>query len=346
MKVLVVTNMAPFVRGGAEELAAHLLGRLNATAGVQAELLRIPFKWDPAERLIEEMLIARSLRLTNVDRVIGLKFPAYLIPHERKTIWLVHQFRQAYDLFGTAYSNLPATARAGEIRAAIRRADDFCFRQAQEIFTIARVPRERLLKYNGFESEVLPLPLNNPEPFRDAGHGDYIFAGGRIDASKRQHLLVEAMRHVRSAVKLVVGGPPQSDADAERLRQVARAHGLEDRVTFEFGFLPRESIASRVNEALACAYVPLDEDAPGYVTMEAFHASKAVVTATDSGGVLDLVRDEATGYVVPPEPEALAGAFDRLFHDRARTIELGAAARALLLSLEANWPRTIERLIS
>jgi hypothetical protein len=49
MKVLVVNNAAPFVRGGAEELADHLVRELNATKGVEAELMRIPFRWEPAE---------------------------------------------------------------------------------------------------------------------------------------------------------------------------------------------------------------------------------------------------------------------------------------------------------
>ena len=75
--------------------------------GHDAELLRIPFRWDPAERLYDEMLACRMMRLYNVDRVIGLKFPAYLIPHPHKTLWLIHQYRQAYDLAHSPMSNLP-----------------------------------------------------------------------------------------------------------------------------------------------------------------------------------------------------------------------------------------------
>ena len=45
-------------------------------------------------------MLNRNLRLYNVDRTIALKFPAYLIPHTEKTLWLLHQFRQAYDLYG------------------------------------------------------------------------------------------------------------------------------------------------------------------------------------------------------------------------------------------------------
>ena len=341
VKILVVTNMAPFVWGGAEELATHLARNLNATSGIQAEILRIPFKWDPPERLIDEMLIARSLRLKNVDQVIGLKFPAYLIPHQHKTIWLVHQYRQAYDLAGTGLSNIPASGRGEELRQAIRSADDICFRHANEIFAIARIPRERLLRYNRLEAKLLPLPLNDAAPFRHAGYGDYIFAGGRIDAGKRQHLLIEAMRHVNGHERIVIGGPPASSAVAEALRALVRQYALEDRVTLDFGFLPREKLVDYVNHALACAYVPVDEDAPGYVTMEAFHASKPVITTSDAGGVLDLVHDGENGWVAAPQPEAIAASIRRMFSNRAKTARMGAAARRYLLTQNVSWERTI-----
>ena len=42
-------------------------------------------------------------------------------------------------------------------------------------------------------------------------------------------------------------------------------YNLNDRVQLDLGFLPRERIAKYVNEALACAYLPVDEDSVGYV---------------------------------------------------------------------------------
>ena len=84
----------------------------------------------------------------------------------------------------------------------------------------------------------------------------------------------------------------------------------------------------------------------GYVTMEAFHAGKAVLTVTDSGGLLEIVRDGETGFVVPPDPEALAEAMDRLFLDRAAAAALGAAGRALWLGKGIAWETTIERLLA
>jgi glycosyltransferase involved in cell wall biosynthesis len=345
MKVLVVNNMEPFVRGGAEELADHLVSRLNLTPGVKAELLRIPFRWEPAERLVEEILLCSSLHLYNVDLVLGLKFPAYLVPHQRKRLWLLHQFRQAYDLWECGGSNIPKTERGRQLRQAVITADNHCFSQCEKIFG-TRTVGDRLHRFNGFDAELLVAPLNYPDLFHCDAYDSYLFCGGRINPAKRQFLLVEAMRLVRSNLKIIVAGPPETPADGARLRELVERHGLSDKVTLDLGFLPRERIARYVNEALACAYLPLDEDSVGYVTMEAFAAGKSVLTATDCGGVLDIVIDGETGVVSEPDPRSLASAIDKLAGQRSLVIRMGREARALWTNMNITWPGTVERLLA
>jgi glycosyltransferase involved in cell wall biosynthesis len=344
MNVLVLNNMVPFLRGGDEALAEQLVRNLSATRGVQAELVRIPIKWEPAERLIEEILICCSLRMYGGDLVIGLKFPAYLIPHDRKRLWLLQQFRQAYDLWDLGQSSIPKTPRGQEIRQAVIEADNRCFSDCEKIFGSQAVAN-RLLRYNGFDSEILMPPLNDPELFVGGDYGSYIFCGGRINAGERQHLLVEAMRFTRSNAKLVVAGAADTPADAARLQALVEQYDLNNRVQLELGFLSRERIAKYVNEALACAYLPVDEDSVGYVTMESFSAAKAMLTVSDSGALLDIVRDGETGPVVQPEPESLAAAIDRLANNRNMTIEMGKAGRERWVGMDITWPRTIERLL-
>ena len=97
MRVVVANVQTPFVRGGAEMLADSLLAALGE-AGHSAELVRFPFKWYPTERIGEAMLAARLMELDewvggSIDRLIGLKFPAYLIRHPEKVLWLLHQYR-------------------------------------------------------------------------------------------------------------------------------------------------------------------------------------------------------------------------------------------------------------
>jgi glycosyltransferase involved in cell wall biosynthesis len=346
MKILVLNNAAPFIRGGAEELADHLVLRLRKIRGIEAELLRLPFNWNPAERLIEEMLLHRQLRLTNVDRVIALKFPAYLVPHKRKTLWLLHQFRQAYDLYLEGHTHIGFDERGREIVQAIRSEDNRCFAESEAIYVNSPVTQKRLKTFNDVDSRVLYPPLNDPERFRPASYGDYIFAGGRMSSSKRQHLLVGAMAKAPKGLRLVVAGPPDSPDYARELEDLVARHGLEDRVDLRFGFRDRDEIGELASGALACAYLPIDEDSLGYVSMEAFGASKAVLTTTDSGGLLEIVIDGQTGRVVAPNEDAIAEALTDLWTNRTRTEAMGRAGHEILSAKNLTWDDTIKRLLS
>ena len=90
------------------------------------------------------------------------------------------------------------------------------------------------------------------------------------------------------------------------------------------------------------ALTPHDEDY-GFTTLEAFFAGKPVVTTEDAGGVLEWVRDGATGFVAPPEPVALAEKIDALAEDRPLCERLGSAGRERVLA-EVSWPLAIEAL--
>jgi glycosyltransferase involved in cell wall biosynthesis len=345
VKVLVLSTMVPFMRGGAEELFYHLVRNLQETPGVEAEGFRIPFTWDPAERLLDEMSIMRRLRLYNIDRVIALKFPAYLVPWQDKVLWLLHQYRQAYDLLDVGQSNIPDDARGAQITAAIRAADNTAFGEATHIYTNAPITSWRLLHYNDMRSTVLRPPLNDPHLFAGGNNNGYVLATGRVNAGKRQHLLVRAMRHAPHA-RLVIAGPPDTSADADLLRRLVVEEGVDQQVTLDMRFLPRAQLAELVNGALAVAYLPYDEDSLGYCTMEAFQAGKPMLTVNDAGGVLDIVRDDETGFVVLPDPRALGDAIARLSADPARAAELGLAGREAMDAEKLNWPATVERLLA
>jgi glycosyltransferase involved in cell wall biosynthesis len=344
VKVLVVNNMAPFVWGGAEELAINLQKNL-ILAGHESEVLRIPFQWEPATRIPSQMLMVRAFELWNVDRVIALKFPAYLIRHPHKTLWLLHQYRQAYDLFDAGQTNLPADQTGKDLRHLIRNADKESLSESRKIFTISEVTRKRLTKYNGLDAQVLVPPLNDPELFTGAPSKGYIFAGGRINGMKRQHLLLEALAHTPSNTRLLIGGPPDTPADGQRLVELTERLGLGDRVKLDLRFLPRRVYADYVNEAAAVACVPFDEDF-GYIAVEGATAGKALITTHDSGGVLALVKHKQTGWVAEPEPKSLADAMTSVNADSATTCKLGMAARELWLAMGINWPHTVEALLS
>lgn len=343
MRVLVVNTIDPFVRGGAEALADSLVDNLREF-GHEAELMRIPFEYRQWTAIPSQMAAARGFRIENADKVIALKFPAYLVRHSSKVVWLIHQFRQAYDLFEAGLSNIPLSAEGDELLRVITAADVEALGESHSIFASSTVTAKRLARYNDLAAPVLQIPSYDPELFVGGNYGNYIFAGGRVNSTKRQALLIEALAKASPAVRLVIAGPPDSSSERTDLEALAARLGVTDRLTLDLRFLDRADVADLVNGAAACAYIPLDEDTLGYVTMEAAQARKPIITCTDSGGVLGLVKNGVTGWVAEPTAFALADAMNNAIANRRRVAKLGNAAHDLHLSLGVSWERTIERL--
>ena len=103
MRIAVCLPQVPFAWGGAEILSERLVDELRARDH-QAELVTVPFKWYPGERVLTQAFLWRLLDLEEsdgrpIDLVIATKFPSYAVRHPRKVVWLLHQFRQVETRF-------------------------------------------------------------------------------------------------------------------------------------------------------------------------------------------------------------------------------------------------------
>lgn len=108
------------------------------------------------------------------------------------------------------------------------------------------------------------------------------------------------------------------------LRALTRELHLEDRVHF-LGF--RRDVP-QVLAAMDCFVLASIREPSGRVTQEAMACGRPVV-ATRSGGTVELVQDEKTGYLVPPKnPETMAHRMLELLADSALRTTMGQAARA------------------
>lgn len=345
MKIVVLNNAAPFVRGGAELLAEKLTIELDR-AGHEAELIRLPMAWSTPDAIVDSMLSIASLRIPNCDRVIALKFPVYLVPHHEVVLWLLHQFRQVYDLWGHP-AGWPDDPRRREVRDLVHAADRAALGRARALYCNSAVTQERLKSHLGIHADVLLPPLLQDEGFTRGPYGDYILALGRISAGKRQELAVEAMSHVPPSLgRLIVAGPPDGEEDARRLRACVAANGLEERVEVVDSFISERRKRELLAGARAVAYLPIDEDSYGYVSLESAHAGRPVVTLTDSGGILTLVEDDVTGLVAPPDVRAVAAAFVRLLESTSLAARLGGALHDRATELGLNWAHVVDRLAS
>jgi glycosyltransferase involved in cell wall biosynthesis len=348
VRIVIATVQIPFVTGGAESHAAGLRAAL-LREGHEAEIVTVPFNPAVPERIADQMLACRLLDLTEihgtrVDRLIGLKFPAYLIPHPNKVVWVLHQHRAAYDLWNYPFEDLSASPAGVMVRQAIRRGDQL-LNEANAVFANSKNIANRLGHFCGINATPLYHPPPHADEFFCADRtDDYFFFPSRFSASKRQSLVLEALALTREKVKVRFAGVADSAEYGKRLRQLAAKLGVEARVEW-LGQISEEQKRENYARAIAVIFPPVDEDY-GYITLEAMLSSKAVVTCEDSGGPLEFVLPRKTGLITKPTAAALAEALDELWLDRSLALKLGRAGRENYERLGLSWSEVVKKLLA
>ena len=342
--ILICTTQVPFTAGGAE---SHVEGLRLALiqAGYNTEVVALPFKWYPPKEIMQSALAWRLLDLSEangkpVDLVIGMKFPAYLVEHPRKVLWIMHQYRAAYNLWGTPFDDLSNYPDGAPVREWIREADNRFIPTAKKVFANSRTVADRLLRFNKIESQPLYHPPPRAELLRSGEQGDYFFYPSRLEPQKRQELLLEAMQFVKTPVKLILAGGAR---DPKHYQSLLKKYGVSDRVCLR-GFVSDREIVDLYANALGVCYLPFDEDY-GYVTLEGMLSAKPVVVPADGGGAAEFIEHEREGLIVEPEAKAIAEALDLLYADRARARAMGERGQEKLKSMHLSWEKVVSSLI-
>ena len=340
--VLVCEAQVPFVQGGAEFHVRELVRHLRE-AGYATELVSVPFKWYPKREILAHAAAWRLLDLSEsngrpVDLVIATKFPTYFARHPHKVTWLIHQYRAAYELAGTPYSDFDHTETDLAVRERVVALDTQMLGESKRLFANSRNTASRAARFNGLRVEPLYHPPRLADRLTSGPAGNYFLSVGRLESVKRVDLAIRAMRHLPPHLSLVIAG---TGTMAGAFEALAASEGVGDRVTF-LGEVGDADVIDLYAGALGVVYPPYDEDY-GYVTIEAFLARKPVVTTSDAGGPTEFVVTGETGAVVDPTPEALAAAMAALDADRARAAALGGAGYERARTI--TWDGVIERLV-
>ena len=345
MKIVLASTFVPFVNGGYRFIVESLEQKLQEH-GHEVERIYLPFVEHP-DALLEQMVALRLIDLSEKsDRLICFRPPAYLLPHPNKVLWFIHHMRVYYDLWDSEYRPVPNTPQGRALRHNLMAADQVGMSEARLLFTNSKVVSERVKHFNNLDSEVLYPPLLNPQDFHCDGYGDEIVYVSRVEHHKRQHLVVEAMAHTRTAVKLRICGLSSNSQYVDMINRRIDELGLRERVSFENRWISDAEKIEILSRALAVTYLPVDEDSYGYPSLEAGHACKPVITTSDAGGVPELIVDGLNGYVCDPDAKTLAEAFDRVFMDRQLAEQMGAAAQQRILDLNICWDHVIGKLLS
>jgi glycosyltransferase involved in cell wall biosynthesis len=340
----ICASQVPFSYGGAENLNDALRIQLQKR-GYEVDLIAIPFKWYPQEQIFNSINLWQRLDLNEadgkkIDLLITTKFPSYFVNHPNKVLWLVHQYRQAYDLYETPISGFDPKARSdSRLRDLIIKADHKAIKSHKRIFTISQNVSQRLQKFNGLASTPLYHPPKLHPRYYHKNYGDYILAVARLDKLKRVDWLIRSLRFCPEAMRCQIAG---SGPELPKLKELALECGVADRVDF-LGYVEDDRLLQLYAECFAVYYAPFDEDY-GYVTLEAFFAQKPVLTAVDSGGTLEFVEHEQNGYVVEPGNERLlAEKISLLFNNRELCRSFGTNGLAKVRNI--SWDHVIRELL-
>ena len=340
MRIAILRPQVPFARGGAEIFTDELVDELRLR-GHEADLVSVPFKWYPGARVLTQAFLWRLLDLEEadgrtIDLVVATKFPSYVVRHREKRVWLVHQFRQAYELDGTTLGQFGDSPEERGLRRRVQELDRVALGEATRLFATSANVAGRLERSTGLVAEVLPHPPQQLRYRHETSTG-FVLSASRLDRAKRIDLLLEALALDPTLEAVITSDGP----DRERLEELARARGIDGRARFE-GRVSPERLAELYATCSSVFYAPVDEDF-GMGPYEAFLSAKPVITTSDAGGPLDVVHDRRTGLVVAPAATAVASAAAWLREHETDAEAFGAAGKAL--ADEVTWDRAIGRLL-
>lgn len=343
-RIAVVTSDVPFVEGGHKVIARCTVQALR-DAGHEADLILTP--QNRFGRQIRAYLANRFTDVEmdglgrNIDQVISFRFPSFAVSHPRHVCWLNHRLREYYDLWPLLKAEIGIK---GKIKEGFRRRlfhlidGHLLKRRVTKLYAQSKTIQARLNTWGRIPSEVLypPAPQRN---YRTEAYDNFVFAVSRLHRLKRLDLLVESFRYVRNPElkAYVVGEGPELAPLRGRVKDLH----LEDRIFF-LGKADEAEIVSRYARCRAVFFCPLQEDY-GLVTPEAFSSGKAVITATDSGGPPELVKDGFNGFVVDPDAGVIALKLDELAGDKALAEKMGQAGLESISGI--NWEDTVKKLV-
>ena len=155
MRIIIAANLTPFLHGGAQE---HIRGLTRALRqdGHSVECLQLPFMFNPVSEIEMAMDRAENLSMIapsgqNIDRLIGLQFPAYAVKHPNSIGWIMHQHRAVYELYDPSRATKELNLLQEKIKAFDTRTLMSMSKTARLFANSSRVA-ERLKQYNNLKS--------------------------------------------------------------------------------------------------------------------------------------------------------------------------------------------------
>jgi glycosyltransferase involved in cell wall biosynthesis len=171
---------------------------------------------------------------------------------------------------------------------------------------------------------IVPTTTSSPPPIAELeGQGPVIGFVGRLAPEKGVSCLVEAMGKVVKShpeARLAIVGDGE---ERPHLEALSESLGISARVFF---LGSQDNLPSCI-AAMDIVVLPSLSEGFGLAAVEAMSAGRPVV-ASAVGGLVEIIKDGATGFLVPPnDPDALAARLTTILSDPDLAAELGSAGQ-------------------
>jgi glycosyltransferase involved in cell wall biosynthesis len=242
-------------------------------------------------------------------------------------------FRYAWHDRADALRELPAPVRPA-LALTLRRHRAFDRRAAMRLTGLianSAITRDRIRRFWGRDAAIVHPPVD-VERFGPAQGGDELLYVGELTRHKRAELALEAAERAGRRIKVVGDGP-----DLPRLRR---------RFERSAEFLGRVDDARLEREyATSGALVVPNVEEFGIAAVEA-QAAGCPVIAADGGGAQETVRQDETGWLVPPDDvDALSATLRRPIDTFDRAALRRNAERFSAAAFRTRLEETVETII-
>lgn len=243
---------------------------------------------------------------------------------------------------------------ASKLRRLDRR-DGSVWRNADAYVTITHALAEDLAARYGQRGDVFVVPdgaeigdvRRSSEGAKADGVGTALTVGyaGHLYPWKGIDVFVRAVALTQNIRGLIVGGHP-GEADLARVTTLINELGLSHRMTIT-GLLPPTHVAAALDEAdvlvLPNTHSAISDRYTSPLKLFEYLTRGRAIVASDLPSIREVLTDNQTALLVPAgDPQALAGALQRLAADEPLRQRLAGAA--LALAPEFSWARRAERL--
>lgn len=170
--------------------------------------------------------------------------------------------------------------------------------------------------YDNFGEPVSKMVAKQHLGLDESTH--YILFFGFIRDYKGLDLLLEAFsdtRFVNMPVKLIIAG--EFYCDSKPYLEIINQAEMQDRVILQADFIPDSEVAFYFSAA-DLVVQPYKSATQSGITQIAYHFNKPMII-TRVGGLAEFVPDQQAGYVVDPEPGAIAEAILRFYRENKET---------------------------